>query len=287
MFLWRKQQSTGIGWLRHVMLRSLLIFWLIAYSFRFRTGPWNFFQLNREYFNGEKNIFSKLELNSTIPPKWQLRQVVDDGSCELQFPVFVKPEWGQNSHGVALARDLSELNLLRKGRVTRNVTYLLQESAPESREFEIFYIRSAGDPDDAAILSVTETVNRGGDTLVVNSIRNSDSSYLDITPLFSDKELLKIWSIMKSIGCFRIARVGLRAESPQALLRGFFHVIEVNVFLPMPLFLLDTQPGFKEKHRFIRRAMKASALLIRSLGPAQKKHPIFFRQLIAHYKVKE
>lgn len=269
------------------MLRSLLVFWLIAYCLRYRTGPWNFFQLNSDYFNGEKNIFSKLELNRYIPSRWRLKQVVDDGRCVPQFPVFVKPEWGQNSHGVALIKDLFELNRLRRTRKPRNVTYLLQESAPERREFEIFYIRSAGDPDDAAVLSITETVNGSRETLVVNGIRNSDSSYRDITSLFSEKEQLDLWSAMKSIGFFRIARVGLRADSPQALLRGLFHVIEVNVFLPMPLVLLDTQPGFHEKHTFIRKAMEASALLIRSLDRPQKKHPIFFRQLIAHYKVKE
>ncbi|MFW2368147.1 MAG: hypothetical protein ACN4GW_17160 [Desulforhopalus sp.] len=269
------------------MLRSLLVFWLIAYSFRYRTGPWNFFQLNSDYFNGEKNIFSKLELNNYIPSRWRLRQVVDDGRCELQFPVFVKPEWGQNSHGVALARDLLELNRLRRTRTTKNVTYLLQESAPESREFEIFYVRSADDPDNAAILSITETVNLSDDTLVVNSIRNSNSCYCDITPLFNEKELQEMWQTVKSIGCFRIARVGLRADSLQALINGTFHVIEVNIFLPMPLVLLDTESGFHEKHSFIRKSMEASALLIRSLGQPQKKHPIFFRQLIAHYKVKE
>lgn len=269
------------------MLRPLLVFWLVAYSFRYRTGPWNFFQLNSEYFNGEKNIFSKQELNDTIPARWRLKQVVDDGRCPSQFPVFVKPEWGQNSHGVSYAQDLPGLNRLRRMRRARNVTFLLQEGAPEKREFEIFYIRSAEDPDSAAILSVTETVNVSGESLVVNSHRNRDSSYHDRTTLFAEDQLQALWSMMKSIGSFRIARVGLRTESLQTLLEGLFYVVEVNVFLPMPLALLDSKLSVSEKHSFIRKAMKACALWIRTLDRPDKKHSIFFRQLIAHYKVKE
>ena len=106
------------------MLRPLLVFWLIAYSVYYRTRPWNFFQLNSDYFNGEKNIFSKLELNQYIPFRWRLRQVVDDGEIVPEFPVFVKPEWGQNSHGVSSVKTLDELcsiRLKRKWRMGRSM----------------------------------------------------------------------------------------------------------------------------------------------------------------------
>lgn len=86
---------------------------------------------------------------------------------------------------------------------------------------------------------------------------------------------------------FRIARVGVRANSIEELLAGNFHVIEVNIFLPMPLVLLDSQRSWAEKHRFIRESMKGAARLAGNGFRPKKRYPIFFRQLIAHYKVKE
>lgn len=98
-----------------------------------------------------------------------------------------------------------ELNLLRRKRKARNVTFLLQEGAIESREFEIFYVRKAGDLDSAAILSLTETVNLSGAPLVVNSLRNSASIYRIRTPELSEKDKEGLWSMMKRIGFFRPA----------------------------------------------------------------------------------
>lgn len=269
------------------MLRPLLVFWLIAYSLWYRTRPWNFFQLNSDYFNGEKNIFSKLDLDQYIPRQWRLRQVVDNEENIPRFPVFMKPEWGQNSHGVRLVKGLDELNVLRRKRSGENVTFLLQESATEIREFEIFYVRLAENQEDYAVLSVTETVNQSGELLPVNGINNIDSSYCELTEMFRESDLKTLWAMMNTIGFFRIGRVGLRAHSIEELLAGNFHVIEVNIFLPMPLVLLDKNMAWAKKHQFIRKSMKESARLAKVSGQPKKRYPIFFRQLIAHYKVKE
>ncbi len=269
------------------MLRPLLVFWLITYSLRYRIRPWNFFQLNCDYFNGEKNIFSKLDLDQHIPWQWRLLQLVDDGEIVPEFPVFVKPEWGQNSHGVLLANNLAELNLARRRRSFKNVMFLLQEAATEKREFEVFYVRLPEDPESAGVLSVTETVNRSGALLPVNGINNGDSVYIDRTEMFRESDLQDLWSMIKSIGFFRIGRVGLRADSIRKLLEGKFHVIEVNIFLPMPLILLDENVSWAKKHRFIRTSMKEAARMASTCGQPKKRYPIFFRQLIAHYKVKE
>lgn len=269
------------------MLRPLLVFWLIFYSLRYRTRPWNFFQLNSDYFNREKKIFSKQELNDCVPEVWRLSQLVDDGRIVPSFPVFVKPEWGQNSHGVALARDLDDLQKFRRNRKNKTVTFLLQEAAPEQREFEIFYLRNAEDLDSAALLSVTETINLRGDVLPVNGINNRYSAYIDKTDEFSDEDLKRLWTLMKQIGHFRIARVGLRADTLEAMLDGSFHVIEVNIFLPMPLALLDQSWSWDEKHQFIRTCMRGAAMLAAKGPRPTKRLPIFFHKLVAHYRVKE
>ncbi|MFT5699476.1 MAG: hypothetical protein ACI8ZB_002336 [Desulforhopalus sp.] len=270
------------------MARFLLIFWLIFYSLRYRTKPWNFFQLNHTYFSREKNIFSKLDLDSHIPEKWRLGQWIDDGHSIPEFPVFVKPEWGQNSHGVGVARNRAELNDLRANRRDNNVAYLMQEAAAENREFEFFYIRRVDNLDDYEMISLTETINTGKDDLVVNGINNDDSVYRDVDCDLDDKQRAKLWQIFNPIGCFYIARVGVKANSIAELLEGAFHVVEVNIFLPMPLVLLDDRISKRDKHRFIRRAMKGAAKLAAKVDVSgAERCSIFFKQLIAHYKVKE
>lgn len=270
------------------MIRSLLVFWLILYSVRYRTKPWNFFQLNRTYFNKDKNIFSKLDLDDHIPSQWRLKQTLDDGKIVPEFPVFVKPEWGQNSHGVGVARNRDELNGLRAKRGSKNVAYLLQEVAKEKREFEFFYIRRADNPGNYALVSLTETINKSNEPLVVNGINNNDSVYKDVVSLLTKEQLAALWKTFSSIGCFYIARVGVKANSLEDLVSGSFHVVEVNIFLPMPLILLDSSMGLGEKLPFIRQSMKASAKLAAKVNfSGTGRCPIFFKQLIAHYKVKE
>lgn len=270
------------------MIRILLVFWLILYSLRYRTRPWNFFQLNRKYFNLKKNIFSKLEQDEHIPSKWRLLQNIDDGRIIPKFPVVIKPEWGQNSNGVVIARNLEELEQNRQERPSGGVNYLLQQIAPEKREFEFFYIRSVQNIDRYAVASLTETVNFSGEELVVNGVHNGNSAYKDLRLRLSEKELCHFWEMVKSIGCFKIARIGMRADSLEKLLQGEFHIMEINIFLPMPLMLLDRGKKFSEKYAFIKESMKAAALLGANEKVTPKsRQPIFFRNLIAHYRVKQ
>jgi len=270
-----------------LMLRPLLIFWLIVYSIRYRTRPWNFFQLNSAYFNGNKNIFSKLDMDQIIPARWQLHQVVDNIETNPEFPVFSKPEWGQNSHGVARAENEVELQGIRERRATEEVTFLLQEAATEGREFEVFYVRLTEDIDQFAVLSITETVNRSSEHLPVNGVRNRDTYYRDRTDEYTENELLVIWKMMNEIGSFKIARVGLKANSKEDFLQGTFHVIEVNVFLPMPLMLLDNLQSWSTKHSFVQKSMRSAARLVKNRVRQGRRYPIFWKQLVAHYKVKE
>lgn len=271
------------------MIRILTVFWLIVYSARYLTRPWNFFQLNGKYFNSAKNIFSKLEINSHIPERWRLPEVVDDGSIVPDFPVFLKPEWGQNSHGVAAARNLIELNVLRRQQQKKfrgGVKFLLQNAASGKREYEIFYLREVHNLSQCAVLSLTETLNESGGDLVVNGINNPDSRYCHRTDELDETERHRLWAMVGAIGFFRIGRVGVRADSIQALLAGNFKVIEINIFIPMPLVLLDKGITWRRKHRFIRTSMDAAAKLAATQKRNTRRHPIFFRKLLAHYKVK-
>jgi hypothetical protein len=270
----------------HSIIRAALIFWCIVSCLRNRAAPWCFFQLNSDYFNSTKNIFSKLDMDRYIPERWRLRQREDDGQTEPKFPVFLKPEWGQNAHGIFFIKNGTELHEARKKRVVQKTAYLFQEVAHEKREYELFYIRSAHDHQSCGLLSVTEVKNRNQSSPVINGVRNKDSNYHDITANFTAAEQELLWTMIKNVGSFRIARVGLRADSKQDLLLGNFHIIEINIFIPFPLILLDNSISFSAKYRFVRKSMALAALLIATLPRKEGRHAIFFKQLIAHYKVK-
>lgn len=268
------------------MIRISLIFWLIVYCIRQRVVPYHFFQLNSDYFNSTKNIFSKLDMDRHIPKKWRLNQSENDGRSVSTLPVFLKPEWGQNSHGVYFIRNTSDLREARKQRIVKKTAYLLQEVAWEAKEYEIFYIRSSEDSQSYGVFSVTEVKNSGHSDPVINGVHNKHSSYHDITADLTTAEQNVLWEMVKNVGDFRIARVGLRANSKQELLAGNFHIIEVNIFLPMPLILLDEGVSFSTKYRFVKKSMALAARLIANLPRKESRQAIFFKQLIAHYRVK-
>ncbi len=269
------------------MLRFLLIIYFIAASIRHRVVPWRFFQLNCEYFNEEKGLFSKLDIDRVIPSRWRLPQQLDDGiSQPFPFPCFVKPEWGQNSHAVFRADSSGMLREIRRKNRSINVPFMLQQAALGKREFEIFYIRSTASPAHPEILSITETLNHSGEILPINSVLNPHSEYRERTTEFSTQERDQIWNIIGNIGRFRMARVGLRANSLHDVTEGAFQIIEINIFLPMPLSLLDRSKNWRDKHHFITNSMNAAAKIVGTVPTAQHGRNIFLRKLRAHYRVK-
>ena len=165
--------------------------------------------------------------------------------------------------------------------------YILQEAAPGSREFEIFSIdahgagrrQAANVLATADVVTVTEAVN-GREAFPINSKYNSDTRYTDITRSFSNEELGTLASYLREIGRFGIARMSVRADSRQALLAGDFHVIEINLFLPMPINLLDADCTWPEKWRFIRTAMMSLALATRAITPIARPPAIFTRMML-------
>lgn len=269
------------------MVRFLLIISFIRAAFRHRVHPYRFFQLNGEYFNEKRGLFSKLEMDSLIPDRYRLAQELDDGISEpTEFPIFIKPEWGQNSHGITRVDSMTQLVKIRRRNSRRKTRFLIQEVAEGSRELEIFYIRSAGRPADCAVLSITETLNDSGEPHPVNGIYNPHCSYHDLTGSLHQQELNIIWDRIKQIGRFRIARIGLRTDGIGEMLEGKFKIVEMNIFLPMPLMLLDKTKGWSEKQQFIQESMDAAARMVVTIPPEQKRKNIFMRKLLAHYRVK-
>jgi hypothetical protein len=267
------------------MIRFLLIFWFIYYALRHGALPWRFFQLNASYFNSSKGIFSKLDIDNCIPAPWRLAQ--SPLNPELQpasFPVFFKPEWGQNSHGIFRVDNQDAFQRGCRRVAHKGIDYIVQEAARETREFEVFYIRSAHKKDQHATFSITEVINTGEDPLPINGIHNKNTVYHDCTQRYSPDELEKIWDHFKSICEYRIARVGLRANSNEDFLAGIFHVIEINLFIPLPLSLLDSKMSWPQKIAFIKKAMEHAALAVKAIPAEQARQAIFWRKLAAHFR---
>ena len=125
-----------------MIIRGLLILHYLAFCFRFLTIPWRYFQLNARYFNNQKKIFSKQDLDAITPEEWRLNQYIDRKDLlPTRYPVFAKPEWGQNSTGVSCIRNYAELEALRASPSYQAQNYLIQEAATGNIEFEVFVVK--------------------------------------------------------------------------------------------------------------------------------------------------
>ena len=226
-----------------------------------------------------------MDIDKCIPVSWRLAQgPVDSAIRPTAFPVFFKPEWGQNSHGIFRVDNMAEFQSGCRRIIHKTVDYIVQEAAQEMREFEIFYIRSASEQTHHATLSITEVLNTGRDSFPINGIYNKNTVYHNCTERFSSKELEKLWDHFKFICDYRIARIGLRANSIEDFLAGIFHIIEINLFLPMPLSLLDTQLSWAGKINFIKEAMDHAAQAVKAIPKEQSKKAIFWKKLAAHFR---
>jgi len=153
----------------------------------------------------------------------------------------------------------------------------------EKHEYEIFSIRApdnrAGDAPRYAALTVTEVCN-ARESHPVNSIHNRNTSYRDITDSFSTAQRERLWRIVQRIGDFAISRVSVRADSVDALLRGELHVIEVNLFLPMPINLLDARYSKATVYATAIKYMRHLALATKCRARESETKPVFIKSML-------
>jgi len=246
-----------------------------------RAKPWRYFQLNADYFNKKKGLYSKQDINDLIPEQWQLPQWIDRPDVTPDaYPVFIKPEWGQNSKGILRADNAAELNEIRAQRDdTSHVQYLVQEAATGKIEYEIFAIPCDSSADRYAMLSVTQVVNHGQDDYPINGIYNKQTEYVDITAQLNKDNLDQLWGYLKAVGRFRISRFGVRADSVEKLLQGDFKVIEINLFLPMPLVLLTSNTGTRDRFKAALKCTWLLAKITKTIPNIDKEPVIFFKKL--------
>ncbi len=264
----------------HITL--IIIVTYIACCLRVGAAPWKFFQLNARYFSKEEGIFSKLSIDTLIPDHWRLHQSPDDPLLAPEkYPVFLKPEWGQNAHGIQRADNFEQLQAIRADLKSRDgdQRYILQEGAPGKREFEIFSIDVSKADGAHDVVTVTEAVNKT-EAYPINSKYNNNTRYVDISSQFESEELKQLSEYLDQVGQFAISRMSVRADSIEALLAGEFHVIEVNLFLPMPINLLDSSYSWTLRLKFIKRSMMSLALATKAIKPVDRPPAIFTRMML-------
>lgn len=248
------------------------------------TRPCKYFQLNARYFDRDAGIFSKARMDDLIPPAWRLAQWVDDGArAPARYPVFVKPEWSQNAKGVRRADDAEQLRRIRRELAqpgsARGARYLIQECAAEANEYEIFSVRHHRSAARPALLTLTQVCN-DDEAYPVNSIHNQHTRYVELTARIDAAQRARLWEWVRRIGDFGISRVSARADSLDDLLRGAFHVIEINLFLPMPINLLDRAHSRMHVLRFALSCMWRLALATRRRDKCAARAPVFIKSML-------
>lgn len=263
-----------------MLLRVILVSLYMLFCVCIGTKPCKYFQLNSSRFNRQRGIFSKLDIDQDIPARWRLHQRLDDGRFRpADFPVFVKPEWGQNAAGIMRADDQVQLDRIRAGTGNERIRYLIQQRAPESREFEVFVIRHHTDKSRYGVMTVTEVIN-DSELYPVNSIYSPATRYQDITAQFSQSQRQLLWQYADQMGAFNISRISMRADSTDDLLAGRFHVIEINLFVPLPINLLDPKYGAVDKFRMLCRYMMTLAKITKTRDKALPEKPVFTKIML-------
>ncbi len=261
------------------VLRLSLVFWYLWACLKYWVNPWNYFVINSRQFNVKKGIFSKLDIDERIPKVFRLRQhYYHPGTLPRRYPVFLKPEWGQNSNGVLRVPGENAYKIFQRSAGKGRVPYIVQEAAPGRQEFEIYYLRSPDNQEQASFLSVTEVVNSCEPYHPVNSIHNPCTRYRELELSAGRSDM--IWQVLKGIGNFPMARVGIKADNWQALTQGEFKVVEINLFLPMPLVLFAENVHFFKKQMIILTTMHLAARLAKQALPYCSGRQIFFKKLM-------
>ncbi|ASJ71715.1 hypothetical protein [Granulosicoccus antarcticus] len=258
----------------------IMVVTYILSCLRIGAAPWHYWQMNARYFSTEHGIFSKLSIDSLIPDRWRLPQSIDSETLTPStFPVFFKPEWGQNAHGIHRVDDYEQLISLRAALSNEPQRYLVQQAATGKREYEIFSIDANRTDGTHDVMTVTEAVNER-EQFPINSKNNHHTQYVDITSQFSPEAQTTLANFLSQIGEFGICRMSARADSNEELVAGNFHVIEINLFLPMPINLLDKSFSWAERWRFIRSSMMSLARATKMIKPVENPQPIFARMML-------
>lgn len=270
-------------------MRIKIILYLIYYSLRQGVNPYLFFQIHTRYFNLEKWYFSKYEIEKDIPNKWKLESIYIEKKTtkeeilkNFNFPLFWKPEWWQNSHGITYIKDSTDLITFIQKTKDKKIQYLVQKSSIYLNEYEICFSKDPDNISEVIIHSIVQSVNVPWTFI---SWIHAKTQYIEVMVNYSQEEINQLKTYILEVGDFTLWRIGLKANSCEEMIDWKFQIFEINIFIPLPLKLLANNISIEEKEDFLRYW----TLTLSQLTKIRKKTPyieIFLRQIILHYKIK-
>lgn len=261
-----------------------MVFTYIVSCIVVQTRPCKYFQLNASWFNQKKGVFSKLDLNSLFPEKWRLDiDILDFQLQPTQYPVWLKPEWGENASGVLCARNHDEFQKFKDKILKSKRCYLVQRSATGCREFELFTVWESPDSSDPAAFSMTEVKNQNN-LCPVNGIYNQQTSYHDLTAELQSNQASAILKSIKSLGRFPLSRLCIRANSIEDVVNGQFQIIEINLFTPMPIHILDARYTNRERLSMILKMMRSLAKATRNRDQTHAEKSVYLQ--MTYYRIR-
>ncbi|MDC0506028.1 hypothetical protein OAN96_00360 [Candidatus Gracilibacteria bacterium] len=269
-----------------MILHAQAIIIYILYCIRLWANPWMFFQINNEWFNEKKGFFSKMEMNQLLPKKWQLKtykiEDIDLDNFNLEFPVFLKPEYGHRSYGVYIVKNKTQLKDCIKEIRGLYIPYIVQGASKYNEEYEITFINNT-QAKSSIVYSISEAINKNQQKYIIHSTKNG-TQYVEHISDLKNSDIKKIESHISRIPS-RVGRISLKSNSIQDIINGDFEIFEINLFLASPLYIQDKEISFTEKCRFMLNYTKDIAKLTKTLRHKKYKH-IFWNTLKRYYLIK-
>jgi len=272
------------------MLRLRVCIYFLFFSLKCRINPLAFFQLNAEHFNVEKKIYSKYDIEKNIPKKYKLHSWLVGKHTkakhikeQLDFPVFLKPEWWENSHGVFKANDTYELKNILKKIKREKIPYLYQQASSYKDEFDILYIKDTTNPKKYALISISKLLSNSDEAYPINMIKHG--IIRDRTSDFSEKQLQDIYDTVREMWDFKLARISIKADSIDDIKNGTFQVFEMNIFLPLLPAIKDKTYSLLQRERILLSYISLLTKAVRD-NPIKDKKNILLNMLKRKYMIK-
>lgn len=270
-------------------MRLQIVLYFVWYCLKIRTNPWFYFQVHARFFDEKKWMFSKYDIEQWIPKKWRLKSekitsttTITSLLANMSLPVFGKPEWGQNSHGVEYIETKKQLESFIKHAKSSEILNLIQSSSPYEKEFEICFTRDPHNQKKIKIWSFVESSNTRKSR--INSI-HSGTEYMEYIDTLDLWQLKQLEDYIAHFWDLQLGRVWVKANSIDNVIAWEFHVFEINIFIPLPLKMLAKNVKNSTKNIFLKDFTYALAQLTKQREKTKYKE-VFFRKIFLHYKIK-
>lgn len=223
-----------------------------------RVLPWRFFGINQHGIHPKKGVFCKSIIQNFIPPEYQLPLVTlganedivswQNKISSLNYPVIIKPDLGQNSKHIHIAYNSEDKCISKQRKIP--VDFVAQQVAT-GIEYDILFISNEVDKNYSLFSIVELSQPNMQEKIPIHGIYQG-TQYKEINHLIEPQKLRKFAQKIQTEFNFKFARIGVKAQSLDDLLNFNFKTIEVNLFLPLCLNVLDTSISEHKRISFLK-----------------------------------